>query len=307
MGTPEFAEKSLSVLLQTEHEIACVYTQSPKPAGRGMKLRKSPVHNLADHFGIPVLCPEELHSEKRLEELKSFNIDVLIIIAYGLIIPKSFFSIPRYGGFNLHASLLPRWRGAAPIQRAIMEGDKKTGVQIMKIAKELDSGDLFLSENVDIHPSETGGSLHDKLAEIGAEMWPRFLEALERGHLTGKPQDQQGIRYAHKIKDSSCKIDWSQSALSIDRKIRALSPYPASWFYIQEGKTKVRIKCFMCEIIEPSSYLAPAGTLLDDQLLIACGTGAIRLLKVQKQGKKILDAESFLRGFPIHKNKHLCV
>lgn len=301
MGTPEFAVPSLAELISNGYNVVRVYTQPPRPAGRGKKLTKSPVHQFAEIMGIPVETPESFRKSKVIDGLEALNADVACVVAYGQILPQRALEAPREGCLNLHASLLPRWRGAAPVQRAIMAGDKRTGVQIQKMEKGLDTGDILLSETVDIKNTDTAASLFDRLSRIGAGMWPRVLGGLERGAL--RPTPQTGApSYAHKIDKAEARIDWNQSAAKLDYHIRGLAPFPGAWCEI-DGK---RLKVHMCEYVEiEDTHGYPAGTALDDKLLIACALDAIRLIEVQPAGKPKMSAEEFLRGTPIEKGQKL--
>ena len=293
MGTPEFAVPSLSELIASGFEIACVYTQPPRPAGRGKKLTQSPVHQFADIMGIPVRTPESFRKSAVIDGLEALQADAACVVAYGQILPERALNAPKYGCLNLHASLLPRWRGAAPVQRAIMAGDTQTGVQIMQMAKGLDTGDILLSETVDILSTDTAASLSDRLSRIGGGMWPRVLGALERGGLVPTPQEGEPT-YAHKIDKSEARIDWSRPAAELDCHIRGLAPFPGAWCE-QDGR---RIKIHMAQ---PEDGAGDPGETLDDQLLVACGQDALRILELQPAGKPKMSAEDFLRGSPVPK------
>ncbi len=293
MGTPDFAAQTLTALAKTDHDIVCVYTQPPRPAGRGKQLRKSPVHELALSLGLPVRTPKTLRDEKVQAHFAALDLDVAIIVAYGLILPIDVLQAPGFGCLNLHGSLLPRWRGAAPIQRSIMAGDEKTGVQVMQMEEGLDTGPVLLSQSIDIMPDETAGSLHDKLARAGAALLPLALSRLEENNLVSQPQSDEGITYAHKIDKAEARIDWSLPAIELDRLIRGLSPFPGAWFELPTPKGKVRIKALMCHL---ESGQGQSGQVLDDRLLVACGKGALRLTRLQRAGKGAQTAEDFLRG-----------
>lgn len=291
MGTPEFAVPSLSELLANGFEVVRVYTQPPRRAGRGKHLTKSPVHQFAEVMGIPVETPEKFRRSSVIDGLEELDVDVACVVAYGQILPQRALDAPRHGCFNLHGSLLPRWRGAAPVQRAIMAGDDVTGVQIMQMAKGLDTGDILLSETVAIENDDTAASLSDRLSRVGASLWPRALGALERGGLTPTPQTGEAT-YAHKIDKSEARIDWTRSAAELDCHIRGLAPFPGAWCEIDGQRVKIHMA-------KPETGVGKAGTVLDDALLIACGQGALRLTSVQPAGKPIMKAEDFLRGHPI--------
>lgn len=293
MGTPDFAVPSLAEIVANGHNVLRVYTQPPRKSGRGQKLTKSPVHQFAEIMGIPVETPESFRKPSVIDALEALDADVACVVAYGQILPQRALDAPKDGCLNLHGSLLPRWRGAAPVQRAIMAGDTQTGVQIMQMAKGLDTGDILLSETVDIRPTDTAASLSNRLAQTGAEMWPRILGAVERGALTPTPQAGDPT-YAHKIDKAESRIDWSRSADELDCHIRGLAPFPGAWCEIDGKRVKVHLA-------KPENGSGAPGTVLDDNLLIACGKSALRLLKVQPAGKPKMDAEAFLKGTPVAK------
>lgn len=291
MGTPEFAVPSLSELIANGFDIACVYTQPPRRSGRGKKLTKSPVHQFADIMGLPVRTPEKFRLSSVIDELEALEVDVACVVAYGQILPQRALDAPKYGCLNLHGSLLPRWRGAAPVQRAIMAGDTETGVQIMQMAKGLDTGDILLSEKTAILPDDNTASLSDRLARLGADMWPRVLGGLQRGALAPTPQQGEPV-YAHKIDKAEARIDWRKTAAELDCHIRGLAPFPGAWCEIGDLRVKVHLA-------KPETAHGKPGTALDDKLLIACGEGAVRLLTVQPAGKPKMSAEDFLRGYDV--------
>ena len=293
MGTPDFAARSLGTIVAAGHQIVCVYTQPPRPAGRGHELRKSPVHELAEAFGIPVKTPERFRDADVLAEFAALDLDAACVVAYGQILPKEALDAPRLGCLNLHASLLPRWRGAAPIQRSIMAGDEVTGVQIMQMEEGLDTGPVLMSETVRIASHDTAGTLHDKLMETGAELWPRTLAALERGSLQAVPQTEDGVTYAKKISPAEARIDWSRPAGEVCDHIRGLSPFPGAWFALATPKGEVRVKVHFAE---PEKGEGEPGEALDGHLLIACGRGAVRLQRLQREGRGVMEADAFLRG-----------
>jgi methionyl-tRNA formyltransferase len=293
MGTPDFAARSLAEIAAAGHEVARVYTQPPRRRGRGQAEQKTPVHQLAEVLGIPVSTPESFRDPQVIEEFASLDLDVAAVVAYGQILPQAALDAPRMGCLNLHASLLPRWRGAAPIQRAIMAGDATTGVQIQQMEAGLDTGPILLSETVAIAPADTAASLHDKLMETGALMWPRALSALERDSLEAVPQSQEGVTYAKKISSEEARIDWTRPAHALATHVRGLSPFPGAWFELDTGKEAVRVKVLMAKAETGSG--AP-GEVLDGNLLIACGEGALRLTRLQRAGKGAMDATDFLRG-----------
>jgi methionyl-tRNA formyltransferase len=292
MGSPAFALPALEALLAAGHEIACVYSQPPRPAGRGRQQRPTPVHAFAAAANLEVRTPKSL---KRAEEQAAFaalKLDAAIVVAYGLILPKAILDAPRLGAFNLHASLLPRWRGAAPIQRAIMAGDRVTGVQVMRMQEGLDTGPVLASAETAIEFDDTGGSLHDRLAALGAPLLVETLAKIERGAAVETPQAEQGVTYAHKITPEETRIDWTRPAREIDSMIRALAPAPGAWFELKGA----RVKALMSRLGRGEG--AP-GEALDEALLIACGEGAVRLQRLQREGRAPLDADEFLRGQPV--------
>tara|TARA_R110000868_G_scaffold53744_6_gene168649 strand:- start:43647 stop:44579 length:933 start_codon:yes stop_codon:yes gene_type:complete len=293
MGTPDFAVRSLAEIAAAGHEIARVYTQPPRKRGRGQSEQKTPVHQLAEVLGIPVSTPVSFKDDAVLEEFEALDLDAAIVVAFGQILPQRALDAPRLGCLNLHGSLLPRWRGAAPIQRAIMAGDKVTGVQIQQMEAGLDTGPILLSETVAIHESDTAASLHDRLMDVGALMWPRALGALERDTLQAVPQPEEGVTYAKKITPEEARIDWSRPAAELSPHIRGLSPFPGAWFELATEKGPVRVKVLLATA--EAGEGAP-GSALDDALLIACGSGALRLKRLQREGKGAMSAEDFLRG-----------
>ncbi|WP_417485162.1 methionyl-tRNA formyltransferase [Maricaulis salignorans] len=293
MGTPDFAVRSLAEIAAAGHEIVRVYTQPPRKRGRGQSEQKTPVHQLAELLGIPVSTPVSFKDDAVLEAFESLDLDAAIVVAFGQILPQRALDAPRLGCLNLHGSLLPRWRGAAPVQRAVMAGDKVTGVQIQQMEAGLDTGPILLSETVAISDTDTAASLHDKLMDTGALMWSRALAALERGSLQAVPQSQEGVTYASKITPEEARIDWTRPAAELSPHIRGLSPFPGAWFELATEKGPVRVKVLMAT--SEAGEGAP-GTALDDKLLIACGAGALRLVRLQREGKGAMKAEDFLRG-----------
>ena len=301
MGTPDFAVPSLAEIIANGYNVVRVYTQPPRRAGRGKQLTKSPVHQFAEIMGIPVETPESFRKSKTIDELEALGADVACVVAYGQILPTRALAAPKHGCLNLHASLLPRWRGAAPVQRAIMAGDAQTGVQIQQMDKGLDTGDILLSETVDILKTDTAGALFGRLSRTGAGLWPRVLGGLGRGALRPTPQEGEAT-YAHKIDKAEARINWNQSAQKLDSHIRGLAPFPGAWCEIG-GK---RVKVHLCEYVEiDDTHGHPAGTALDDNLLIACALDAVRLLEVQPAGKPKMSTEDFLRGSPVAKGARL--
>ena len=296
LGTPDFAVPSLAELIAAGHEIAAVYSQPPAPRGRGQALRPSPVQAFAQTNGLPTRTPASMRDPAEIEAFAALDLDAAVVVAFGQILPAAVLEAPRLGAFNLHASLLPRWRGAAPIQRAIMAGDAVTGVQVMRMTEGLDEGPILLSETVRIDALETAGSLYERLAPIGAHLLPRALAALERGALRETAQAADGVTYAKKIRSSEARIDWTKSAGLVDRRIRGLSPAPGAWFECRADDRLIRIKALLSTVEEGQG--AP-GQVLDDRLLIACGKGAVRILRAQREGRSAQGADDFLRGFPI--------
>lgn len=292
MGTPDFAAASLAEIVGAGHEVAAVYTQPPRRRGRGQSETKTPVHQLADQFGLPVFTPEKFRDADTLEQFEALELDAACVVAYGQILPQRALDAPRLGCLNLHASLLPRWRGAAPIQRAIMAGDEVTGVQIMQMEAGLDTGPVLISEIVPIAETDTAGSLHDRLMTTGAMLWPRTLAALERGSLTVQPQEEDGVTYARKITAEDRRIDWTRPAGEVADQIRGLSPYPGAFTEIP-GDPAMRLKVHFAE---PEKGEGEPGEVLDEALLIACGRGAVRLTRVQREGRGVVDADAFQRG-----------
>jgi methionyl-tRNA formyltransferase len=293
MGTPDFAVPTLAEIVGRGHEVAAVYTRAPQPAGRGMELRPSPVEREARRFGIEVLTPKTLRSPEAQEEFRAHGADVAVVVAYGLILPKLILDAPPLGCFNLHASALPRWRGAAPINRAIMAGDAETAVVVMKMAEGLDTGPIAMAERVAIGPDTTAGELHDRLARIGADLMVRTLGALERGALQLTPQAEAGATYAAKIDKNETRIDWTKPWKSVHDHCRGLSPFPGAWFELPGTGGAARVKVLRTARGEGSGV---PGSLLDDKLTIACGDGAVRVLELQRAGRQPMKAEEFLRG-----------
>lgn len=292
MGTPEFAVPTLTEIVGQGHEVVAVYTRAPKPAGRGQAERKSPVHEQAESFGIPVYTPKSLKGEAEQIVFASHDADVAIVVAYGLLLPKPILDAPKLGCLNLHGSLLPRWRGAAPIQRAVMAGDKRTGVIVMQMEEGLDTGPMGLIDEMAIGPDMTSGELHDQMMLVGADLMGRALAALERGSLHFTPQPEEGATYAKKIEKAEARIDWSKSAEEVHNHIRGLSPFPGAWFELDLNGQPVRVKAIRSTLAD---FAGAPGTIGKD-LTIACGTGAVRLITVQREGKGAMDAATFLRG-----------
>jgi methionyl-tRNA formyltransferase len=293
MGTPDFAVPVLAEIIGQGHEVVAVYTRAPAQGGRGMAERPSPVHAMAERFGIPVFHPKTLRSEEAAATFASLGADVGVVVAYGMILPKAILEAPPLGCLNLHASLLPRWRGAAPIQRAIMAGDAETGVAVMKMEEGLDTGPIAMVERVAIGPDMTAGELHDVLSRLGADLMARALAALSRGALGFVPQPEDGVTYAKKITNAEARIDWAEPAGAVHNRIRGLSPFPGAYVEADLGKGLERVRVLRSTLAEGGG--AP-GTLLDDTFTVACGQGAVRLSQVQRAGRGAVSGEDFLRG-----------
>jgi methionyl-tRNA formyltransferase len=293
MGTPEFAVPTLIELAGRGHEIAAVYTRAPKPAGRGMELQVTAVEREARRLGVPVLTPKTLRTDEALAEFRAHNADAAVVVAYGLILPKPVLDAVPLGCFNLHASLLPRWRGAAPINRAIMAGDAESGVMVMRMEEGLDTGPIALAERVPIGADMTAGDLHDVLARRGADLMVRAMGALERGTLQLTPQAEDGVTYAAKINKGETRIEWAKPSKAVHDHIRGLSPFPGAWFELPSIGQPARIKVLRSTQGEGGG---PPGTVRDHRLTVACGDGSVRLLEVQRAGKQPMKAEDFLRG-----------
>jgi methionyl-tRNA formyltransferase len=296
MGTPQFAVPTLRVL-HDEHEIVAVYTRQPKPAGRrGLDLQPTPVELDARHFGIPVVTPSTLKTPEALDRFRAYNADAAVVVAYGMILPQAILEAPKLGCFNLHASLLPRWRGAAPINRAIMAGDAESGVMVMKMDVGLDTGDIALGESVEITDETTEVRLRSCLAGAGARLMRQAMRALERGTLQLTPQPSEGVTYAAKINKAEARIDWNRPAHEVLRHIHGLSPFPGAWCEVPIEGAPQRTKILLCEMASGSGE---PGVVLDDRLTIACQRGALRILELQRAGKQPMKAEEFLRGTPV--------
>lgn len=295
MGTPEFAVVTLKALIAGGHDIVAVYSQPPRPAGRGQNLRLSPVHEFAISKGIEVRTSLSLKSGEEQESFADLKADAAVVVAYGLILPLPILNAPRQGCFNVHASLLPRWRGAAPIQRAIMAGDHESGVCIMRMEEGLDTGAVCKMGRVAITPSTTAGLLHDQLAELGAAL---IVKTLAEVQISCAEQSDEGVTYAKKIDKAEAHIDFSKGAVEVRNHIHGLSPFPGAWVNIQDA----RVKILACEVI---SQTGESGVALDNQITIGCGNQAVRLLTLQREGKGVMDAAIFLRGFPVPKDTRL--
>jgi methionyl-tRNA formyltransferase len=293
MGTPEFAVPPFLEIVGGGHEIVAVYTRAPQPAGRGMKLQPSTVAREAERLKIPIFTPKTLKGADPANAMRAHGADAAVVVAYGLILPKTILDVFPLGAFNLHASLLPRWRGAAPIQRAIMAGDRETGVTVMKMEEGLDTGPIAMAERVRIGPEATAGELHDALARRGADLMIRALAALERGTLQWTLQPDQGVTYADKIDKNETRIDWTKPCQQVHDHCRGLSPFPGAWFELADAG---RIKVLRTTQGDGSGK---PGQVLDQQLTVACGDGAVRLIELQRAGRQPMRTEEFLRGTPI--------
>jgi methionyl-tRNA formyltransferase len=297
MGTPEFSVPVLARLVGQGHEIAAVYSQPARPKGRGLETEPSPVANFAQSQGFEIRTPQSLKSADAQAEFAALKLDAAIVVAYGLLLPRAVLDAPRLGCFNLHASLLPRWRGAAPIQRAIMAGDEETGVMVMRMEEGLDTGPVLMAERMHIG-RRTSGELHDELAQLGADLMVRALSALERGTIEERAQESQGVTYAKKISKEEARIDWARPARELDCLIRGLSPSPGAWCETKGERLKI------LDAMPVAGNGAP-GEALDDALTIACGEDALRLVRVQRAGRGPMDTRDFLRGFPLQKGDRL--
>lgn len=296
MGTPEFSVPTLMEIVGQGHDVVACYTQPPRKAGRGMEERKSAVHRAAETLGIPVRCPQSLKSEEERAALAELAPDAAVVVAYGLLLPQAVLDIPVHGCLNLHASLLPRWRGAAPINRAIMAGDPETGVEVMRMEAGLDTGPVYMAEKLAIGQDMTAGELHDRLSVLGADLMVRALAALPRGGLVPTPQVEEGVTYARKIDKAETRIDWTRPAREVHDHVRGLSPFPGAWCEVEIAGRPERVKVLRGALDE--SAAGEPGTLLTagDELLVACGSGAVRLVQLQRAGKKPMPAAEFQRG-----------
>lgn len=297
MGTPDFSVPTLLELVAHGHEIVAVYTRAPKPGGRrGLQLQPTPVEEAARKLGVPVLTPKTLKTKEALDEFSAFGADAAVVVACGMILPQAILDAPKFGCYNLHASLLPRWRGAAPINRAIMAGDAESGVMVMKMDVGLDTGDVALAERLAITDNMTAADLHDRLSRLGADLMVRAMAALDRGGLHLRKQGEDGVTYAAKIDKAEARIDWSKPAHAVLRHIHGLSPFPGAWAELAGVTENARVKILRCELAKGAG--AP-GEVLDSQLTIACGEGAIRILELQREGKARMQAVDFLRGVKV--------
>ena len=297
MGTPEIAVPTLSEIIGAGHEVVAVYSQPPRPAGRGMDLRKSPVHVHAEASGIPVLTPRSLRGEAEQAAFRAHDADVAVVVAYGLLLPKPILDAPRQGCLNMHGSALPRWRGAAPIQRAIMAGDTETAAMVMRMDEGLDTGPICLAERIGISPDMTAGELHDRMMLVGAGLIVRALAALERGSLVCVPQPAEGVTYAAKIDKAETQIDFTRPAAHVHNHVRGLSPFPGAWLEAGPEGRRERIKVLRSAVTEGRGQ---PGEILDREgPVVACGSGAIRLVEVQRAGKRPMSGAELVRGFDL--------
>jgi methionyl-tRNA formyltransferase len=296
LGTPEFAVVSLAAIVAAGFEVACVYSQPPAPRGRGKKLSPSPVQAFAEAHTLPVRTPASMRDPDEIAAFAALELDAAVVVAFGQILPLAVIEAPRLGAFNLHASLLPRWRGAAPIQRAIMAGDTVTGIGVMRLSEGLDEGPTLAVERLRIGALDTAGTLHDRLAEAGAGLLVRTLPKIANGTAIETPQPSEGVTYAKKIRPRETRIDWTRPAAEVDCRIRGLSPSPGAWFEAKSERGPVRIKALLSRVEEGDG--AP-GEVLDDRLLIACGGGAVRLLAAQREGRGAQRLDDFVRGFSV--------
>jgi len=296
LGTPQFAVPALAALIGAGHEIAAVYAQPPKPRGRGQAVRPSPVQAFAEEKGLKVRTPASLKDPAEVAAFKALNLDAAVVVAYGQILVREVLEAPKLGCFNLHASLLPRWRGAAPIQRAIMAGDHMTGVQVMRMTEGLDEGPIIEGASLHIDALDTAGTLQERLAQLGAQLLPEALAGVAEGTMPGTPQSADGVTYARKISSEEARIDWNRTSHEVDHHIRGLSPVPGAWFEVATERGPVRVKALLSQAGELEGE---PGEVLDEQFLIGCGEGSVRILRAQRQGKGPQAAADFLRGFPL--------
>ncbi|AWM78321.1 methionyl-tRNA formyltransferase [Phenylobacterium parvum] len=296
LGTPDIAAACLKAVAGAGHEVAVVYAQPPAPRGRGQAMRPSPVQALAESLGLPVRTPASMRDPAEVEAFRALGLDAAVVVAYGQILPREVLEAPRLGAFNLHASLLPRWRGAAPIQRAILAGDAETGVQVMRMTEGLDEGPILSTARLAIAPDETAGTLHDRMAEAGAALLAATLVDIAAGRAVETPQADEGATYAKKISARTARLRWTRPAAELDCKIRGLSPFPGAWFEAPGPRGPVRVKALLSRAEAGSGE---PGEVLDEALLVATGEGAVRLLRLQREGRGPQDAADFLRGLPL--------
>ncbi len=296
LGTPDFAVSALSAIVAAGHQVVCVYSQPPAPRGRGHDLKPSPVHAFAQAHGIPVRTPVSMRDPAEIAAFAALGLDAAVVVAFGQILPAAVLDAPRLGSFNVHASLLPRWRGAAPIQRSIMAGDRITGVMVMRMTEGLDEGPVLATTTLRIDALETTATLHDRLAAAGAELIVTTLADIAAGRAVETPQADDGVTYAKKLSAKFARLDWTKPGRVLDGKIRGYSPSPGAWFELPSEKGPVRVKALLSAFEDEPGE---PGVTLDDRLLVATGEGAVRLLRVQREGRGPQDAEVFLRGTPV--------
>jgi methionyl-tRNA formyltransferase len=302
LGTPDFSVVVLAALVEAGHEIVCAYSQPPAPRGRGQALKPSPAHAFAEAHGIPVRTPASMRDPAEIAAFRALGAAAAVVVAFGQILPREVLEAPKLGSFNLHASLLPRWRGAAPIQRALMAGDEVTGVEVMRMTEGLDEGPVLATATVRIGPLDTAGDLHGRLAAAAADLIVRTLPDIAAGRAVETPQAADGVTYAKKIRPKEARIDWTKPGREVDRKIRGLSPFPGAWFVLPTDKGEVRIKALLSAFEDADGA---SGEVLDERLLVATAEGAVRLLKVQREGRAAQDAVVFLRGQPVARGTRL--
>jgi len=296
LGTPDFAVSALAAIVEAGHEVVCVYSQPPAPRGRGQELKPSPVHAFAEAHGIPVRTPVSMRDPAEIAAFAALDLDAAVVVAFGQILPAAVLDAPVLGSYNVHGSLLPRWRGAAPIQRAIMAGDTVTGVQVMRMTEGLDEGPVLSTATVRIGALDTAETLHDRLAAAGAKLIVETLDDIAEGRAVAVPQTDEGVTYARKISPKFARLDWAKDGRTLDRKIRGMSPFPGAWFELPTDKGPVRVKALLSAFEDETG--AP-GVTLDDRLLVGTGEGAVRLLRVQREGRGPQDSDVFLRGTPV--------
>jgi len=302
LGTPDFAVPTLAALCRAGHDVVCVYSQPPAPRGRGQGIKPSPVQAFAEAGRLPVRSPESMRAPEAVAAFAALDLDAAVVVAFGQILPLAVLEAPRLGCYNLHASLLPRWRGAAPIQRAIMAGDAVTGAQVMRMTAGLDEGPVLASTSTRIDALDTAGTLHDRLASAGAALMAEAMAAVAAGAAKPVPQPLDGATYARKIRAGEARLRWDRTAGRVDRQIRGLAPFPGAWFTAPSERGPVRVKALLSRLEEADG--AP-GEVLDDDMLIACGGGAVRILRAQREGRAPQDAAAFLRGFPLPRGLRL--
>jgi methionyl-tRNA formyltransferase len=295
LGTSSFAVPALKALVEAGHEVVAVYTRAPKPAGRGQREQRTPVHELADSLGLPVRTPRSLRPEEEAAVFKALDLDAAVVVAYGHILPKSFLDAPVLGCINIHGSLLPRWRGAAPIHRAVLAGDPETGVTTMRMDEGLDTGPMLLAERTPISAGDTAETVHDRLAELGARLIVSTLDGLMRKTIEPVPQPQEGVTYAHKLGKEEGALDWQRPAAELERKVRAFHPWPGTWFELGDERIKVHKAALTLAGGAPGTLTIAS----DGSPIVACGVGGLKLLKLQRPGKAAMPADAFLRGFTL--------